>query len=73
MKTEPFYVENLTRNRKIGEYENSKAGKNDLFGLLLFIDGPYKFSGLPGLIVKVEDEKGDYSFDLKNQKIAELP
>ena len=31
-------------------------------------DGPYKFSGLPGLIVKVEDTKGDYSFDLKESK-----
>jgi GLPGLI family protein len=27
-------------------------------------DGPYKFSGLPGLIVKLEDENGDYKFDL---------
>lgn len=37
-----------------------------------FQDGPYKFSGLPGLIVKVEDESGDYSFDLKEtKKIAE--
>ena len=37
-----------------------------------FQDGPYKFSGLPGLIVKVEDETGDYSFDLKEtKKIAE--
>ncbi|WP_153397123.1 GLPGLI family protein [Chryseobacterium vaccae] len=27
-------------------------------------DGPYKFSGLPGLIVKLEDDKGDYKFDL---------
>ncbi len=37
-----------------------------------FQDGPYKFSGLPGLIVKVEDEAGDYSFDLKEtKKIAE--
>ncbi|MFZ4930555.1 GLPGLI family protein [Chryseobacterium sp. Mn2064] len=26
-------------------------------------DGPYKFSGLPGLIVKLEDDKGDYKFD----------
>lgn len=26
-------------------------------------DGPYKFSGLPGLIVKLEDEKGDYKFN----------
>ncbi|WP_343685677.1 GLPGLI family protein [Chryseobacterium gleum] len=29
-----------------------------------FSDGPYKFSGLPGLIVKLEDDKGDYKFDL---------
>jgi len=27
-------------------------------------DGPYKFFGLPGLIVKLEDDKGDYKFDL---------
>jgi GLPGLI family protein len=27
-------------------------------------DGPYKFSGLPGLIVKLEDDKVDYRFDL---------
>lgn len=27
-------------------------------------DGPYKLSGLPGLIVKLEDDKGDYKFDL---------
>ncbi|MBW8361722.1 MAG: GLPGLI family protein [Kaistella sp.] len=25
-------------------------------------DGPYKFSGLPGLILEVEDEKGDHVF-----------
>ena len=38
------------------------------------MDGPYKFSGLPGLIVKIEDAKGDYSFDLKETKaIANLP
>lgn len=29
-----------------------------------FSDGPYKFSGLPGLILKLEDDKGDYKFDL---------
>ena len=27
-------------------------------------EGPYKFSGLPGLIVKLEDDKGDYRFSL---------
>ena len=26
--------------------------------------GPYKFSGLPGLIIKITDEKGEYDFEL---------
>lgn len=33
-------------------------------------DGPYKFSGLPGLIVKLEDDKGDYKFDLVKKTIV---
>ncbi|MFP3832689.1 GLPGLI family protein [Chryseobacterium sp. SIMBA_028] len=67
---------------KIGEYKVQKA-ESDFAGRkwtawfttdLPYQDGPYKFGGLPGLIVKVEDDKGDYSFDLmKNYKIAELP
>lgn len=28
-------------------------------------DGPYKFHGLPGLIVKMEDSKGMFSYELK--------
>ncbi|MCC3214027.1 GLPGLI family protein [Chryseobacterium sp. X308] len=68
--------------RKIGEYKVQKA-ETDFGGRkwtawfttdLPYQDGPYKFGGLPGLIVKVEDDKGDYSFDLmKNYKIAEFP
>lgn len=67
---------------KIGEYKVQKA-ETDFGGRkwtawfttdLPYQDGPYKFSGLPGLIVKVEDDKGEYSFDLmKNYKIAEAP
>lgn len=34
-------------------------------------DGPYKFSGLPGLIVKLEDDKGDYRFDLVKKIIVQ--
>lgn len=61
---------------KIGEYKAQKAqtefgGRtwNAWFTTdIPFQDGPYKFSGLPGLIVKIEDTKGDYSFDLKETK-----
>ena len=31
-------------------------------------DGPYKFHGLPGLIVKIEDEGKNYSWELKGNK-----
>jgi GLPGLI family protein len=71
-----------SETRKIGDYKVQKA-ETDFAGRkwtawfttdLPYQDGPYKFGGLPGLIVKVEDDKGDYSFDLmKNFKIAEFP
>lgn len=67
---------------KIGEYKVQKA-ETDFGGRkwtawfttdLPYQDGPYKFGGLPGLIVKVEDDKGEYSFDLmKNYRIADFP
>jgi GLPGLI family protein len=67
---------------KIGEYKVQKA-ETDFGGRkwtawfttdLPYQDGPYKFGGLPGLIVKAEDDKGEYSFDLmKNYKIADFP
>lgn len=69
-----------SETQKIGEYKVQKA-ETDFAGRkwtawfttdLPYQDGPYKFGGLPGLIVKVEDDKGDYSFDLmKNYKVAE--
>lgn len=66
----------LPETVKIGEYKTQKAttqfgGRtwNAWFTTdIPFQDGPYKFAGLPGLIVKVEDEDGDYSFDLKETK-----
>ena len=72
----------LPDKEKVGAYNAQKATTE--FGGrkwtawfttdLPYQDGPYKFGGLPGLIVKVEDDKGDYSFDLmKNYKIAEFP
>jgi GLPGLI family protein len=67
---------------KIGEYKVQKA-ETDFGGRkwtawfttdLPYQDGPYKFSGLPGLVVKAEDSTGDYSFDLMmNYKIADFP
>lgn len=41
-------------------------------------DGPYKFTGLPGLIVEIEDEAGEYKYSLsgftKNSfKVASIP
>ena len=39
---------------------------------LPFQDGPYKFYGLPGLIVKIEDEAKDYSWVLQaNKKVSD--
>lgn len=72
----------LSETTKIGDYKVQKA-EADFAGRkwiawfttdLPYQDGPYKFSGLPGLIVKAEDDKGEYSFDLmKNYKIADFP
>jgi len=66
----------LPETVKIGDYNTQKAEVNfagrTWFAWFTtdipFQDGPYKFSGLPGLIVKVEDSKGDFSFDLKETK-----
>lgn len=72
----------LAETTKIGEYKVQKA-ETDFGGRiwtawfttdLPYQDGPYKFSGLPGLVVKAEDADGDYSFDLmKNYKISDFP
>ncbi|UFH30509.1 GLPGLI family protein [Chryseobacterium sp. C-71] len=65
---------------KIGEYNTQKAtasfgGRNWIAWFATdvpFQDGPYKFKGLPGLIVKVEDDAKNYSWELKgNKKIAD--
>lgn len=72
----------LPETVKIGEYEAQKA-ETTFAGRkwyawftqdIPFQDGPYKFKGLPGLIIKVEDANGDYSFDLQqSKKISEFP
>ncbi len=77
------YTENLKFNwkilgdkQKIGEYNTQKATTE--FGGrtwtawfstdIPFQDGPYKFWGLPGLIVKIEDSAKDYSWVLQGNK-----
>lgn len=66
----------LPDKQKIGEYNAQKAITN--FGGrewtawfstdLPFQDGPYKFYGLPGLIVKIEDKTGSHSMTLVGNK-----
>ncbi|SEF93737.1 GLPGLI family protein [Halpernia humi] len=71
----------LPETVKIGDYKTQKAEmtyggrKWDAWFTtdVPVLDGPYKFSGLPGLIVKIEDEKGDYSFDLMESKKIDAP
>lgn len=72
----------LSETTKIGDYKVQKA-ETDFGGRkwtawfttdLPYQDGPYKFNGLPGLVVKAEDSTGDYFFDLmKNYKISDFP
>lgn len=66
----------LPETNKIGQYNVQKA-TCDFAGRkwtawftneIPFQEGPYKFKSLPGLIVKVEDSTGDYSFDLMESK-----
>ena len=70
----------LPDKQKIGEYNAQKATTN--FGGrewtawfstdLPFQDGPYKFYGLPGLIVKIEDKTGSHSMTLVGNKMIKL-
>ncbi|WP_417429141.1 GLPGLI family protein [Halpernia sp.] len=61
---------------KIGSWEVQKATL-EMFGRkwiawfsteIPFPDGPYKFHGLPGLIVKISDETNSHSMELKGVK-----
>lgn len=66
----------LSDKEKIGEYNTQKATVD--FGGRQWTawfssdiplrDGPYKFFGLPGLIVKIEDADKNYSWELKGNK-----
>jgi GLPGLI family protein len=66
----------LTEKEKVGEFNAQKA-TTDFAGrkwTAWFVtdipiqDGPYKFHGLPGLIVKLEDKTNSHSFILKEIK-----
>ena len=66
----------LSDKEKVGEYNTQKATTE--FGGrkwtawfssdIPFQDGPYKFYGLPGLIVKIEDADKNYSWVLSGNK-----
>lgn len=69
----------LSEKEKIGEYNTQKAtteygGRKWTAWFSADIplqDGPYKFYGLPGLIVKIEDSNKNYSWELKGNKKVE--
>ncbi|MFY7844639.1 MULTISPECIES: GLPGLI family protein [Chryseobacterium] len=66
----------LPEKNKIGTFDVQKAkvnygGRNWTAWFTTEIpiqDGPYVFKGLPGFIVKISDEKNDYSFSLTEIK-----
>ncbi|WBV61077.1 GLPGLI family protein [Chryseobacterium camelliae] len=69
----------LPEKEKIGEFNAQKA-KTEFAGRqwtawfvpdLPIQDGPYKFHGLPGMIIKIEDKTQSHSFVLKG--IAKIP
>lgn len=78
-ETQPMTWKILPETINIGEYKTQKAETSyggrkwtAWFTMdLPYQDGPYKFSGLPGLIVKLQDAKGDYEFDL--QQVKKIP
>lgn len=71
----------LPEKQKIGEYNAQKATTNyggrewiAWFSTdIPFQDGPYKFYGLPGLIVKLEDTTGSHIMTLVGNKKMESP
>ena len=75
-EVKPFNWKITKETKKIGNYNTQKATLK--YGGRIWEawftteiplqDGPYKFSGLPGLIIKAEDSKGDYQFDLVEAK-----
>lgn len=81
-ESQPMTWKILPETITIGDYKTQKA-ETTYGGRTWYVwftmdlpyqDGPYKFSGLPGLVVKAQDAKGDYQFDLMQvKKINEFP
>ncbi|TVZ27912.1 GLPGLI family protein [Gillisia sp. Hel_I_86] len=83
------YIEDLDKikwnidadTKKINSYKVQKAttyyaGRNYTAWFTSEIpisDGPYKFNGLPGLILKISDNKNHYSFELLKLQKLEIP
>lgn len=83
------YIEDLDKikwnidadTKKINSYKVQKAttdyaGRNYTAWFTSEIpisDGPYKFNGLPGLILKISDAKNHYSFELLKLQKLEIP
>ncbi|MCS3533140.1 GLPGLI family protein [Chryseobacterium sp. JUb7] len=71
----------LPEKQKIGEYDTQKAtttyGGREWIAwfstAIPFQDGPYKFYGLPGLIVKLEDTTGSHIMTLVGNKKLDTP
>jgi len=71
----------LPEKQKIGEYNTQKAttsygGREWIAWFSIdipFQDGPYKFYGLPGLIVKLEDTTGSHMMTLVGNKKMAAP
>ena len=71
----------LPEKKKIGEFNTQKATTNFagrnwtawFTNEVPILDGPYKFSGLPGLIVEISDETGSHKMELKGiKKLKEI-
>lgn len=75
-ETRPMKWKIISENQKIGEWNAQKAeadfaGRHWIAWFTTEIpiqDGPYKFHGLPGLIVKLEDSTKSHAFTLQGIK-----
>lgn len=76
LEDRPFNWKILPEKQKIGEFEAQKAetifaGRQWTVWFTIdvpFQDGPYKFHGLPGLIIKAEDKTKTHVMELKALK-----